>query len=183
MLSRSVLRPRLRVVYPVALLVAIVATLASLIVWSEIQWAERRSKRDSTGPRAISSEQCHWPYFIDDGERCHVNWEWQAWQDRGYLTVTGNTTLGDASSDTMTLAGTGLVADGMFEPTPTRPTIHRIDNDDTITIHDGAHTVLFDGALPGAKIHAPNTYRDGAHCYSLNVLHVDGTRVPVECPK
>lgn len=128
------------------------------------------------------------PYMVHDGEHCRVNWD--AF-DRpctptdltcggllsnsisadtlGPLNVTGNVTM--ESVDTV-----NLNAISTFEPT-----IHRIDYDDTITITDGRHTALFSGPFPGAKIHAPNTFRDGSKCYSLNVLHVDGTRVPVEC--
>lgn len=52
---------------------------------------------------------------------------------------------------------------------------------DTTTITNGT-TVLFEDEIP-RNLHAPNTFRDSdGRCYSLNVLHVDGTRVPVVCP-
>jgi hypothetical protein len=51
---------------------------------------------------------------------------------------------------------------------------------DYMTIGFGS-TVVLDFAP--SNLIAPNTYRDGDHCYSGNVLHVDGTRIPVTCPE
>ncbi len=50
---------------------------------------------------------------------------------------------------------------------------------DHVTVGSGVVVLDF---IPHS-ITAPNTYRDGDHCYSGNVLHVDGTRIPVTCPE
>jgi hypothetical protein len=197
--------------YPVAFLVALVATLASLIAWSEIQWAERRSKRESTGPRVSNSERCHWPYFVDDGERCHANWEWQAWQGRGSFTVTSTTTLGDATADTLTLHDwrpiiMGITGEGVFASLPRTKARVRVTGIDpgefrvgdklrvcnlnaTEAEFIGEHTDStaanrfddLDGTLR-VLILSPNLCANFVRGCERWVPHVDGTRVPVECP-
>jgi len=146
---------------------AVLVTGAVLTVETLKAGKARRAREAAAGLRAVEYHRCHWPYFVDDGERCHINWQWQ---ERGALNINGNTTLGDAHSDTVQL--NAIV-----------PLVHEVHTADTLTIGNGRHTVLLYGPVPYSSIQAPNAFRDGVKCYSLNVLHVDGTRVPVACPK
>lgn len=119
-----------------------------------------------------------YPWMVLDGERCRFD------PGHGFATLARRmeapVLVEEPSHLAIEMPPRILVARCAWQIEPLSGHTFLLGATDTTTI-TGATTVLFEGEVP-RNLHAPNTYRDGDRCYSLNVLHVDGTRVPVECP-
>ena len=114
----------------------------------------------STNPTSPGCPRGSFPYWVTDGERCVF--------------------VGPLPSLAASKPRIGFYRTELVE-TPLNAYSYAVPTD-TLTITDGFVLVL-DGPMPYARVNAPNTFRDpDGKCYSLNVLRVDGTRVPVNCP-